>query len=242
MTPRVEAALDAIDFNGAEDEGSRVIFRSRLYDFANVLGSARFRAVAYNQVYLWETVGDSSAVRLDYQSTVYCGAVAQSERAFTFLLNKYKSETRPAFKTRLLNGLACASDDAVIRNFLTLTLDENEIRKEDAISALVQSALNSPSRTPLIDFLRNTDNFNALKTITGSTTFLTTILETLSSESTELPELTLLHAVVDQYAAEIDSAEVQRLKAAIVQNIQENIVWLTGAGEGKAMLDWFKDN
>lgn len=236
MNPRLEVALRAVqdDFDST-DEGSSVIFRAKLYDWANSLQNQYFQGKAQDMVNNW--IADSSkVVRLDYQSFVYCSAVASSgDEVFDFFLAKYKdSTTAESDKTKYLNALACSNDP----RFHELILDETEIRSADAALALDRSARNSAVRTGVTNFLRIADNFNYLKASTNGTTFLNTILTTISSFTTEESIRDILLTIVTQYEADLTSA--QGLRDAINNNYERNKVWLEG--EGLTVKEWFTAN
>jgi hypothetical protein len=119
LVPKLEPVLMKVGVvqNETVHFGSQEILRMKLIDWACSLGHEE--CSKYTDTLYQEWKGDDSKIpiHVDIQGPIFCSIVSSNgQEGFDFLWEKFTTVNilkEPALKTRLLNGLACAGEDAL---------------------------------------------------------------------------------------------------------------------------------
>ncbi|CAG7734606.1 unnamed protein product, partial [Allacma fusca] len=133
LGPKIDSVLDAISWDQGYDKGTKVIFRTKLADWACALGSEGCVRTSMSLFEKWKS-NDTGAnpITLDMQPVIYCAIVANGgDAAFEFILEQFKqTRTTESQKEKLLKSLSCSKNTIHLLTLIDMALDPNsQVRK-----------------------------------------------------------------------------------------------------------------
>lgn len=241
FTDKIEGALNLIgERQGANERGASVILRSQLLDWACGLKLDICGEYAQELFEQWFS-SDQNVIPADLRPVLYCSMVGQlndtssRDRAYRFILQKYKDEAVQTSKIQLRNALACVTDENIISELLNATSIPpltDLVTKADAVEVFKRLMANSDARDLAFQYL--SDNFVTINTYHGFSGVANIVsgLAPYINERTKLTELkTFLDANSDALLGAQASINVT------LNTIENNINWIRDYGQD--MGEWF---
>ncbi|XP_064646003.1 aminopeptidase N-like isoform X2 [Lineus longissimus] len=94
-------------------------------------------------------------IAVDLKTVVYCYGIKMGGVAeWDFAYNLYKDSNVATEKAKLLSALSCSKEPWILNRYLNRSLDENEIRKQDAVTVINYVARNTIGEPLAWDFIR----------------------------------------------------------------------------------------
>ncbi|KAK3108903.1 hypothetical protein FSP39_018341 [Pinctada imbricata] len=171
----------------------------------------------------WMDNPDTGRVDPDLKSTVYCTGIAEgNEEEWDFAYAQYKTTDVAAEKNTLLHALACTQETWLLTRYLNLALDENEVRKQDAVSVIVYVSRNVIGRDLVWNFLN--ENWEKLRRDYGGGSFSFSNLfdGIFESFNTEID----LEKLQEFLQANPDLGSGQRAFQQAIEKTESNIKWM----------------
>ncbi|CAG7785607.1 unnamed protein product [Allacma fusca] len=239
MTPLIESALDTVSWDPKKNEkGTSVIFRAKLLKWACGLDSFECIYKTRELFLKWTSNTNRNPIPLDHRPAIYCSLVAHGgTAAFEHIWKLYtkSSKTSPE-KLILMNALACTRTSENLTRVLESSLDP-KCDLSQSIPDLYTSLAKNPFARPLLFlFIRN--KYNQLKNHTkGVKTFAETV-SALSTYFTKESEKREVEELLIEKRADLLEESIQNITISSLNNINENIIWMTQFYE--EINTWFK--
>jgi len=240
LTPKLDEALRNVSWTQPPNEaGTKVIYRSRLADWACALESDQCKVTAKNLMDAWQATPAQNPIGLDLQPVLYCAIVAQVDGGYDFIMDLFnKPETTDFQKGRLLNALACSQKDVEIRNLLELALDPNSVISKSTVAVYQRAAGNKAARRIVFDLIRDDATFAKLKSHTDGVTFFSSIVTSLSTYLNSESERTDLQTFIESKREELNN--IMNSLNNSLNAIRSNEDWM--AKNFNVMNTWFQSH
>ncbi|CAF1185611.1 unnamed protein product, partial [Didymodactylos carnosus] len=178
----------------------------------------------------WQNQPLVNNIDANQRRVVYCTAIRLGSRnEFQFLLNQFQLSNDPLEKARIQLALTCTRDIELLRHLLNIHLNENVVRRQDALSGIRSICRNYVAETECWSFIQKRWHF-LFKELGGSLSFADLIKDITARFNTE-SHLTdfeqFSEGIQDKGAA---AAEFK----ATIERIRANMEWTN-----KAEIDIF---
>lgn len=202
----------------------RIYLRSTLINLMCGIKDPDCLKMAHTKLRSWS--GGGAAISRNIRGQVYCfGVKAGTPDDWEFIFEQFKKSNDASEKGKLLKGTACTQEPWLLNRILNISLFSDEIRKQDASSAIIYVSHNQIGRPITWDFFRSQWDVLRSQFGAGSFTFRGLVLSITSNFATEykLAQLeTFMHHHPDQGSA------TRAFKQAVEKT--------------KANIDWHKQN
>lgn len=171
----------------------------------------------------WMADENNNPIDPGIKSTVYCTAVAEGGiDEWNFVLHRYKTENVAAEKSRLQSALACSKQTWILSTYLRMAINPDEIRRQDAVSAIVAISRNTIGRSLAWDFFR--ENWDLFIEKYGSAFFaFAYLINGITSEFVSQFDLEQLKAFID---SRDDLGSGARAFDQALEKTEGNIKWM----------------
>ncbi|XP_052090870.1 uncharacterized protein LOC127727793 [Mytilus californianus] len=158
------------------------------------------------------------------KSTVYCSGVASGdEDEWNFVYDKYKTATVAAEKAHLLSALSCTKQTWILNRFIKMSLDFDQVRKQDSVSVFTGIHGNPIGRDLAWTFLNS--NWDRIYSIHGST--ILTIKKLISGIAYGMNSQYDLQQLREFKRRHPNIGSGQRALEQAIEKTEANIKWMS---------------
>jgi hypothetical protein len=226
LAPKLDSVLNLISWNQGDDKGTKVIFRTKLADWACALESNGCIRTALELFEKWQSGGNgANPVALDLQPVLYCAIVAHGgDAAFDLIFQEFERiETIESQKEILLKSLACSKNMMLLNRLLNLALDSASELSESTTSIFQNVAANSFGRGIVRNSIRS--KFEEIKAHTKGVVAFRDIVSTLSLYLTKETEKNDIEMLLEERKEELSA--IHDSLTTSLERIKNNIAWIS---------------
>ncbi|CAC5411232.1 ANPEP [Mytilus coruscus] len=172
----------------------------------------------------WMMDPERNRIDPSLKSTVYCSGVASGdEDEWNFVYDKYKTATVAAEKARLLSALSCTKQTWILNRFIKMSLDFDQVRKQDSASVFTGVHGNPIGRDLAWTFLNS--NWDRIYSIHGST--ILTIKKLISGIAYGMNSQYDLQQLREFKRRHPNIGSGQRALEQAIEKTEANIKWMS---------------
>ncbi|XP_069101890.1 uncharacterized protein [Argopecten irradians] len=234
----VSKAFESVGLRGRDNEGHlEKMLRISMSSQACGYGVAECVRTAIDMFQEWMVDPGNNKIDPDVKQAVYCTGISKGGiLEWDFLYSQYKSSDNAAEKKRILYSLSCSKEPWILSKYLDLSLDSNEVKKQDASYVIIYVSGHSIGRDLAWNFVRANWNILLTEFGGGSFSFSNLISGITNSFNTEF----YLQQLRDFKLENPDMGSGTRAYEQAVEKTESNIQWLLKNKE--TIRRWLGDN
>ncbi|CAH1789477.1 unnamed protein product [Owenia fusiformis] len=174
----------------------------------------------------WMRNPDVNPIHPNVKAIVYCNAIRNGGIAeWDFVYSRFRVENLASERSRLLASLSCSNEPWILSRYLSWTIDENYIRKQDSVSTTIYISRNPIGRPLAWDFMRSNWNYIFDKYGTGFFAFTSMLKGITESFNTEF-QLQQVRDFLEIKKAENKLGSGHRALEQAIEKTTSNIKWM----------------
>ncbi|CAH1790157.1 unnamed protein product [Owenia fusiformis] len=174
----------------------------------------------------WMDSPDDNKISPNLKGTVYCNAIANGGiEEWDFAFERFQNENLAGERVRLLQGMACSTQPWILSRYLSWSIDERYIRKQDAVAVLVYISRNRIGLPLVWDFVRAQWNYIFDEYGKGAFSFTNLINGITETFNTDF-QLQEVKSFMDAKAAINKLGSGQRAFEQVLEKTTSNIKWM----------------
>jgi len=149
------------------------------------------------------------------------------------MFERFQRETDPSEKNKIMTGLAGIRSTEILKEYITLATDENNVRAQDFLKCLITISKNPDGTSLVWDWVRNNWEF-LVNRYTLNDRYLGEVIPSITNSFDTQTKLDELKAFFEKYP-EAGAGADGRAKA--LETVSKNIKWL--AKNHEIFKQWF---